>query len=63
MASTAQQCIRARLLDELYLGLVPVLFGGRLRPFEHIGTERLELERIRVIESPTQTDVGFRVVK
>ncbi len=61
-ASTAQQCIRARLLDELHLGLVPVIFGTGLRPFEHIGTEHLELERIWVVESPTRTDVGFRIV-
>ena len=62
-ASTAQQCIRARLLDELHIGLVPILLGGGLRPFDHIGTEHLELERIQVIESPTRTDLRFRLVK
>lgn len=61
-ANTAQQCIRARLLDELNIGLVPVFLGGGLRPFEHIGTEPLELERIQVIESPTRTDLRFRVI-
>lgn len=61
-ASTARQCIQARLLDELHMSLVPVLFGGGLRPFEHSGMEHLELERIQVIESPTRTDLRFRVV-
>ena len=61
-ASTAQQCIQAGLLDELQLGLVPILLGGGLRPFDHIGTEHMELERLQVIESPTRTDLRFRVV-
>ncbi len=49
-AHIAQQCLQARLLDELQIGIVPILLGGGLRPFDHIGTERLELERIQVIE-------------
>src|SRR5579859_2015814 len=33
-ASTAQQCLRAGLVDEIHLGIVPVLFGEGLRFFE-----------------------------
>lgn len=62
-ANIAQQCLQARLLDELQIGIAPILLGGGLRSFDHIGTERLELERIQVIESPTRTDLRFRVVK
>jgi dihydrofolate reductase len=62
-ASTAQQCLRARLLDELHIGIVPVLLGGGLRPFDHIGTELVELERSHIIESPTRTDLRFRVIR
>jgi hypothetical protein len=49
-------------LTSVHLGLVPVLFGGGLRPFEYIGTELLEVERIWVVESPTRTDIAFRIV-
>ena len=62
-ADTAQQCLKAGLLDEIQIGIVPVLLGEGLRLFEHIGTEHIELERMRVLESPTRTDIRFRVVK
>ncbi|MFI5272638.1 MAG: dihydrofolate reductase family protein [Ktedonobacterales bacterium] len=62
-ASTAQQCIQARLLDELHIGIVPVFLGGGLRPFDGIEMEHVELEQLQVIESPSRTDLKFRVVK
>ncbi len=62
-ASIAQQCIRAGLLDEIHIDLVPVLLGNGVRLFEHLGTEPLELERTRVIEAPGVTHLTFRVVK
>lgn len=60
-ANTAQQFLRARLLDEIQLHLVPVLLGDGLRLFEHLGTDRIELERIRVIEAPLATHMRYRV--
>jgi len=62
-ASTAQQCLRAGLVDEIHIGIVPVLFGEGLRFFEPAVNEQMELERTRVFESPTRTDVWFRVVR
>ena len=62
-ANTAQQCLRAGLADEIHIGIVPVLFGEGLRFFEHLDNEQMELERTRVFESPTRTDLWFRVVK
>jgi RibD C-terminal domain len=49
-ASIVQQCIRAGLLDELHLDLVPVLLGGGVSLFDHLGTGPIDLERTRVIE-------------
>ena len=60
-ASTAQQCIKAGLADELHIDIMPVLLCGGLRPFEGIGTEQIQLERMTVIESPagrTHLDSG-----
>lgn len=62
-ASTAQQCLNAGLVDELQVDVRPVLLGAGRRLFEHLDAERIELERIRVTESPTTTDLRFRVVK
>jgi dihydrofolate reductase len=60
-ADTAQQFLRAGLLDEIQLNLVPVLLGEGLRLFEHLGTDRIELERTRAIESSRVTHLRFRV--
>ena len=62
-ANTAQQCLRAELVDEIHIGIVPILFGEGLRFFEPLTNEHIELERIRIFESPTRTDMWFRVVK
>jgi dihydrofolate reductase len=62
-AITAQQCLRAGLVNEIHIGIVPVLLGEGLRFFEPLDNEQMELERTRVFESPTRTDLWFRVVK
>lgn len=62
-ASIAQQCIRAGLLDEIHVDLVPVLLGGGVRLFERLGRTPIELERTRVIEAPGVTHLTFRVVE
>jgi dihydrofolate reductase len=56
-ANTAQQCLRAGLVDEIHMGIVPVLLGEGLRFFEPGANEQLELERTRVFESLTRTDL------
>ena len=62
-AHTAQQCLQAGLVDKIHIGIVPILLGEGLRFFEHLGSEQIELERMRILESPTRTDLWFRVVK
>ena len=63
-ASTAQQCLKAGLVDELHIDVMPVLLGGGLRPFEDIGLEQIQLERMKVMELPAgRTHLSFRVVK
>ena len=62
-AQTAQQCLRAGLVDEIHIGIVPVLFGEGLRFFDSQVNEQMELERTRVFESATRTDLWFRVVR
>ncbi|MBA2783304.1 MAG: dihydrofolate reductase family protein [Actinomycetota bacterium] len=62
-ANTIQQFIKAGLLDELQIHLAPILLGDGVRLFDHPGTEQIELEKTRVIDSPRVTHLTFRVVK
>jgi len=62
-ANVIQQYLGAGLLDELQIHLVPVLIGDGVRLLDHLGTEQLELESTRVIESPGVTHLRFRPVK
>jgi dihydrofolate reductase len=62
-ASLVQQCIRAGLLDEIHVDLVPVLLGGGVRLLDHLGAGPIELESTRVIEGAGVTHLTFRVVK
>jgi dihydrofolate reductase len=62
-ASILQQCLNAGLMDEIHIDVVPILLGSGVRLFDHLGTEPIELESIRVIEAPGVTHLGFRLVK
>ncbi len=59
-AETAQQLLRAGLVDEIQLHVVPVLFGGGLRLF---GGVKADLERLRVLTGEGVTHLRFRVRK
>ena len=60
-ASIAQQFLRARLLDELTLHVVPVLLGGGTRLFDDLEGAQIGLEQIRVVEAPGVTHLTYRV--
>ena len=63
-ASTAQQCLRAGLADELHVDIMPVLLGDGLRVFDDLGIESIQLERIEVMELPGgRTHLKFRIIK
>jgi dihydrofolate reductase len=63
-ANVVQQYLKAGLLDELQIHLVPVFLGDGVRLFEsHLGPERRGLECTRAIESQAVTHLTYRVVK
>jgi dihydrofolate reductase len=62
-SSVPQQCLRAGLLDEIQIHLVPVLLGSGVRLFDHLGTEAIKLKKIRVVDAPGVTHLRFRVVR
>jgi dihydrofolate reductase len=62
-AEVGQQYLRAGLIDELSIHLVPVLFGAGTRMFEHLGSEHLPLEIAEVVATAAATHFRFRVLK
>ena len=59
-AYTAQRALEAGVLDELQIHQIPVLFGGGRRLFEVLPS-RVELEVVRVIDTPEATHIRYRV--
>jgi len=59
-ANTAQRALEAGVLDELQIHQIPVLFGGGRRLFEVLPS-RVELEIVRVIDTPEATHIRYRV--
>ena len=59
-AYTAQRALETGVLDEVQTSLIPVLFGGGRRLFEVLPS-RVELEILRVIDTPEATHIRYRV--
>jgi len=62
-ANTAQQLMNAGRFDELHIGIVPIVLGSGLRFFENVSMEDVQLDQIEILESPSRTDIKYRVVK
>jgi dihydrofolate reductase len=62
-AKIGQQYIRAGLVDEISIQLVPILFGSGTRLFEQHGNEPIQLETIDAINTAAATHMRFRVIK
>lgn len=61
-AETVQQLVAAGLVDEIQLHVAPLFLGRGKRLFDELGKE-IELERMRVVDSPGVTHLKYRVVK
>ena len=61
-AYTAQRALEAGVLDELQISQIPVLFGRGRRLFEVLPS-CIELEIVRVIDTPEATHIRYRLVK
>jgi len=61
--SILQQALKAGLVDEIHVDVAPLLIGGGVSLFDHLGTGPINLECIQVINAPNVTHLGFRVVK
>ena len=61
-AGIAQQCLQAGLLDEIQIDLAPVLLGGGVQLFDHLGGP-IELEKLAVVDGVDVTHLRYRVLK
>jgi dihydrofolate reductase len=61
-ANVAQQYLRAGLIDEMTIHVVPVLLGDGARLFDDLGDADVELECTRAVEAPGVTHLTYRVV-
>ncbi|MGI6851173.1 dihydrofolate reductase family protein [Mesorhizobium sp. 1B3] len=59
-AYTAQRALEAGVLDEIQIHQIPVLFGNGLTMFTVLPS-RVELEIVRVIDTPQATHIRYRV--
>jgi dihydrofolate reductase len=59
----AQQFIARGLVDEIFIHLVPVLFGSGTRLIEDLGGQQVQLETTEVIETKEAIHLRFRVIK
>ena len=62
-SAAVQQALRAGLLDEIEIHLIPVLLGGGVRLLDHLGDDPVDLERIEVVDAPGVTHLHYRVVR
>jgi dihydrofolate reductase len=62
-ASVVQQYLRAGLVDEFQIHVVPVLLSGGVRLLDGLGGDAPELELTRVVDSPDASHLRYRVVK
>ena len=62
-ANILQQALKAGLVDEIHMDLAPILIGDGVSLFDRLGIGPINLECIRVLQTPNVTHLGFRVVK
>ena len=62
-ADAAQHTLRAGVLDEMELHVIPVLLGRGRRLFDHLGADHIELELTRILDAPGVTHLRYRIVR
>jgi dihydrofolate reductase len=62
-ANTVQQFLKAGLVDEIQIHVVPLLLGGGVKLLEGLSDDDVKLEGTRVVDSPVVTHLRYRVVR
>jgi dihydrofolate reductase len=62
-ARIVQQCLRAGLIDELTISLVPVVLGHGVRLLDNLDPDSVRFDLARVVDAPGVTHLTYRVVR
>jgi dihydrofolate reductase len=62
-ANLIQQCLRAGLVDEIGVSVVPILLGRGEPLFANLGDALPRLEQVRAVEAPGVTHLQYRVLR
>ena len=62
-ADAAQQYLRAGLVDELHITLVPVIFGEGLCLFDNLGGDVMNLNTLDVVRGEGVTHIKYQIIK
>ncbi len=62
-ANIIGEYLKAGLVDEMQIHVIPVLFGDGTRLFEDLGDRRIELKRTSTLDTPGATHLRFEVVR
>ena len=62
-ADIAHQYLKAGLIDDIIVHIVPVLLGAGSRLFDDIGTAPIDMQIVRTIPSRAVTHIHYRVSK
>ena len=52
-ADTTRECLKAGLVEELHLDIIPTFLQDGYRPFENLGTIKIHMRSIKVVEMPS----------
>ncbi|MBC8098264.1 MAG: dihydrofolate reductase family protein [Armatimonadetes bacterium] len=62
-ANIIRQYLKAGLLDEMHIQLIPILLGDGIRLFESLDSDGIKLRKTSSIDTPSATHFRFEVVK
>ncbi|MFD0854720.1 dihydrofolate reductase family protein, partial [Actinomadura adrarensis] len=62
-ADLGNRFLKAGLVDQIGIHLIPVLFGGGLRLTEYLGDDHIHLEVHEVTDTPNVTHLLYDIVK
>src|ERR687886_234061 len=62
-SNVASQFLQRGLIDEIWLHIVPVVFGSGTPVFGDLDSKHIVLETVEVIKTPEVVHMRFRVVK
>jgi dihydrofolate reductase len=58
-AATIQQYLKARLVDELHVAIVPIFLGAGERLFDHLDGGPVGYKSVELVSSPWVTHARF----